>query len=84
MSRDVLSKVLDFSKTKGVAPFDHILYGITFAGVGRRVGIPIEEIKAPYNKRVHGETKIPLLWGLKVVIEDMLYALKLRLRLAKL
>ncbi len=81
MSKEVFNRVLDFSVSKNVAPFDHILYGITFAGVGRRIGIPIEEIKAPYNRRQFGETKIKFFWGLRVVFGDMWYALKLRRRL---
>ncbi len=81
VQRRVLQQVFEESAIHGVAPFDHILYGITIAGVARKLGIPIVEIKAPYNKRIHGETKIPLLWGLKVVFGDMVYALRLRFRL---
>jgi len=81
VQRSVLERVFEESAAHGVAPFDHILYGITIAGVARKLGIPIVEIKAPYNKRVHGETKIPFWWGLKVVFGDMVYALRLRFRL---
>ena len=81
VQRGVLRKVFEESTVHGVAPFDHILYGITIAGVARKLGIPIVEIKAPYNKRIHGETKIPFLWGLKVVFGDMWYALRLRFKL---
>ncbi len=81
VQRGVLRKVFEESTVHGVAPFDHILYGITIAGVARKLGIPIVEIKAPYNKRIYGETKIPFIWGLKVVFGDMWYALRLRFRL---
>ena len=81
VQRSVLQKVFEESTARGVAPFDHILYGITIAGMARKLGIPIVEIKAPYNKRIHGETKIPFIWGLKVVFGDMWYALRLRFRL---
>src|SRR3989338_2815208 len=80
-SRETLHKVLDYSEQKGLHAFDHILYGITVAATAKKLGIPCHELKAIYNKRKHGETKIPFLWGLRVVFGDMAYVLRVRSRL---
>ena len=80
-SGETLHKVLDHSEQKGLHAFDHILYGITIAATAKRLGIPCHEIKAIYHKRKHGETKIPFLWGLRVVFGDLWYVLRVRSKL---
>ncbi len=79
--RETLHKIIKCGEERGLRPFEHILYGITIAALAGKLSIPCREIKATYNKRQHGETKIPFLWGLKVVLGDMAYALKVRSRL---
>ncbi|MBI2668873.1 glycosyltransferase [Candidatus Woesearchaeota archaeon] len=81
LRRETLKKIIEYAQPFRLDPFDHILYGITIAAVARKLGVSCVEIKAPYNQRVHGETKIPFWWGLKVVFGDMAYALKVRHRL---
>ena len=79
--KDQLDQIIELGKSKRLDPFDHTLYGITIAALAKKAGFPIVEIKAPYNRRVHGETKINFFWGLRVVLGDMLYTLKLYSRL---
>lgn len=79
--RDTMNSIIEYGRQRNTFPFDHILYGITIAAIARKLNIPIEERKAPYAKRVHGETKIPFWWGLKVVLSNLLYTLRLRWRL---
>ncbi len=79
--RETLNRIIEYGEAKRLQPFEHILYGITIAALAGKLAVPCREIKAAYNKRQHGETKIPFLWGLKVVLGDMAYALKVRLKL---
>ncbi len=79
--KDQLDQIIALGKSKQLDPFDHTLYGITIAALAKKAGFPLVEIKAPYNRRVHGETKINFFWGLRVVLGDMLYTLKLYSRL---
>lgn len=81
LPRETLHKILAYAQEKGLKAFDHILYGITVAATAKKLGIPCHELKATYNKRKHGETKIPFIWGLKVVFEDLVYVLRVRSRL---
>ncbi len=81
VQKELLHKILEFGLPKHLKPFDHILYGITIAAIAKKLGIPCVERKATYNKRKHGETKIPFLWGLRVVFGDMAYVLKVRSKL---
>ncbi|MDP3640722.1 MAG: glycosyltransferase family 2 protein [Nanoarchaeota archaeon] len=81
LPKEILSAVLAYGETKNLHPFAHILYGITIAGIAKKLQIPSLEIKAPYKRRKHGETKIPFLWGVKVVFEDMAYTIKVFLKL---
>lgn len=78
LPKETLQKVLVYGEERGQKAFDHILYGITVAATAKKLGIPCEELKAIYNKRKHGETKLPFWWGLKVVIDDLLYVLRVR------
>ncbi len=81
MQKELLNKILTYGAPKNLRPFDHILYGITIAAIAKKLSIPCIERKATYNKRKHGETKIPFLWGLRVVFGDMVYVLKVRSKL---
>ena len=81
VQKEILNKILESGTQKNLHPFDHILYGITIAAIAKKLSIPCVERKATYNKRKHGETKIPFLWGLRVVFGDMLYALSVRSKL---
>lgn len=75
---ELLKSIITYGKERKCNPFDHILYGITIAAIAKKVAIPRVERKATYTKRQHGETKIPFLWGLRVVFGDMAYVLKVR------
>jgi len=78
--RDTLERIIAYGKPKGLFPFDHILYGITIAALAKKLNIPVVERRAHYHQRTHGETKIPFLWGIEVVVGDMWYALRVRLK----
>ena len=81
IQREQLQQIMEYGQSKGIHPFDQILYGLPIAAIAKRLSIPIVEIKAPYNQRIHGETKIAFLWGVRVVFADLLYTLKLARRL---
>lgn len=81
LPQETLATILQYGKEKNLHPFDHILYGITISGLARKSQIPCVEVKAEYQKRIYGETKIPFWWGVKVVCNDMLYTLKVFSRL---
>lgn len=81
IQKEHLDKIMELGKAHQLDPFDHTLYGITIAALAQKAGFPIVEIKAPYNRRAHGETKINFIWGLRVVLGDMLYTLRLYSRL---
>ena len=81
VQKERLDKILAYGQLKTLRPFDHILYGITIAAIARKLSFPCVERKATYNKRQHGETKIPFLWGLRVVFGDMAYVLKVKSKL---
>lgn len=83
LPKPVLAQIIKYGQEKNLHPFDHILYGITISAIAKKLGITNQEVKAPYNKRIHGETKIPFWWGIKVVLGDMLYTLRVRRRLQK-
>ena len=81
LPKETLTAILTYGEKKNLHPFAHILYGITIAGIAKQLHLFCHEVKAPYNKRKHGETKIPFLWGVKVVLENMAYTIKVFLRL---
>jgi len=81
VKKEILNSIINYGKAKNLHPFDHILYGITIAAIAKKLSLPRTERKATYNKRQHGETKIPFLWGVKVVLGDMLYTLRVRSKL---
>ncbi|HIH12357.1 TPA: glycosyltransferase family 2 protein [Candidatus Woesearchaeota archaeon] len=83
LSKPVFDKIIEKGKEKNLHPFNHILYGITIAALAKDLGIANQEIKAPYHQRKFGETKIPFLWGLRVVFGDIWYTLQVRHRLQK-
>jgi dolichol-phosphate mannosyltransferase len=79
--REVLIKVRDFSGQRGFDPFDYVLYGIVLTATARRLDIPVVEVKAPYERRKFGETKINFMEGVKLVLGNMKLAWNLRNRL---
>lgn len=81
LRKEKLSTILSYGEQKKLHPFNHVLYGITIAGIAKRLQVPCIEVKTPYSKRKHGKTKISFLWGLKVVVKDMAYTLKVLSRL---
>jgi len=81
MKKEHLDTLIRAGKAKNIDPFNRTLYGLPLAALAKQQGIPIIEIKAPYTKRQHGETKINFFWGLKVVGDDLFYTLKLYSRL---
>ncbi|MBI2666586.1 glycosyltransferase [Candidatus Woesearchaeota archaeon] len=79
--KEILDSIINYGKLKNLHPFDHILYGITIAAIAKKLSLPRTERKATYNKRQHGETNLPFLWGIRVVLEDMMYTLRVRSKL---
>lgn len=78
VKKEMLNAILAYGRQKKLNPFDHVLYGITVAAIAKKLNLPLAERKATYNKRKHGETKLPFWWGLKVVFNDLLYVLLVR------
>lgn len=78
VKKEMLDTILSYGQQKKLNPFDHVLYGITVAAIAKKLNLPRGERKATYNKRRHGETKIPFWWGLKVVLDDLLYVLRVK------
>ena len=74
----ILKKLREYTHRHNIDPFDRVLWGITIAAAAKKLGIPAIEIEAPYRKRDYGETKIPFYDGLKIVLSDMLFAIKLK------
>ncbi len=77
VKKEILTKICDYGDEKGNHPFDIILYGIPIVAFSRKLNIPVKEIVAPYVKRSYGESKISMIKGLKIVLGDILYAVKL-------
>lgn len=78
VKKEMLDTILSYGQQKKLNPFDHVLYGITIAAISKKLNLARVERKATYNKRKHGETKLPFWWGLKVVLDDLLYVLRVR------
>lgn len=74
----ILKRIREYTNKYHIDPFDRVLWGITIAAAAKRLGIVVVEIEAPYRKRDYGETKIPFYDGLKIVLEDMIFTLKLK------
>ncbi len=81
--KEHLNKILEYAHSKKIKPFDNVLYGIPIAAISLKLGIPIQEIEAPYEERKHGESKIKFWDGLKVVGKDMFYTLNLYSKVKK-
>ena len=79
--KQAMEQIIEYGRPRKLFPFEHILYGITVAAIARKLNIATVERKTPYHQRVHGETKIPFWWGIKVVFGDMWYSVKVRRRL---
>lgn len=77
-----LRRIREAAASVGLDPFDRILYGVTVFAVARRLGIPIVEVAAPYVFRTRGETKIRFLRGVRLLLEDLAYSVRLRRTIA--
>ncbi len=75
--RENLQNIITYGGERGFVPFARVLYGLSIAGIGKKLGLMMQEVRAPYAKRVHGDTKIPFLKGLRIVLSDMIYTVKI-------
>lgn len=78
---NLLGKIRSYSNKKGIDPFDTVLSGIVISACAKKLKIPVVELEAPYEKRRFGKSKIPFLSGLKIVLGNMMFTLKLRSKL---
>jgi dolichol-phosphate mannosyltransferase len=83
LSRENLDQILDEGERIHIRPFERILYVLPIVILAGRLGIPVREVAAKYVFRMHGETKIPILRGVKLLCEEWLDSLRLRPRLRR-
>ena len=81
IKRKHLDEIVAYAKSKGINPFDKILYGLPVAAVAKKLGIGIVEVEAPYEKRKFGKSKIGFFDGIRIVSKDMLYTVLLFFKL---
>ncbi len=75
--RENLQRLLDEGDRIGVRPFDRILYGLVLSVLAHRLGIPVFEVSARYIFRTRGETKIQLVRGMLLLVEEWTDSLRL-------
>jgi dolichol-phosphate mannosyltransferase len=78
VARGDLERVLEEGDRIRIRPFDRILYVLPIVVLAGRLGFPIREVAAKYVFRTHGETKIPILRGVKLLWEEWTDSLRLR------
>ncbi len=83
LKRETLNRILEYATQKNISPFDSVLYGLPIAAIALKLGVPIIEVKAPYEQRKHGVSKIGFVDGVGLVLRDMTYTLQLSSRLKR-
>lgn len=77
VNRDTLRRLIDEAGACGIMPFDRVLYGLSLVVFARRLGITVVEVPTPYIFRTKGETKIRILPGVRLLVEEWLDSLAL-------
>lgn len=81
IKRGILNKILNKGSKININPFDKILYQTPIILLGKSLGFSIKELKAPYKERSYGVSKLDSIKGFKIVFNDILYGLRIKLKL---
>lgn len=77
VKRSILEYILEKGGGIGINPFDKAHYGIPLFAMAYHLQIKSIEVLTPYNYRGAGKTKIRILYGIKLLLDNLIYIPKL-------
>lgn len=77
VKRSILEYILEKGKVIGINPFDKTHYGIPLFAIVYHLRMKSTEVLTPYNYRGAGKTKIRILYGAKLLLDNLIYIPKL-------